>query len=330
MTDEFEDELRRAHASGGRAGGLHGTRHGRAASSRRRGNGDVRSTTRAPRSVRATTGCRAPSPPRWSSPCCSAHLAAKENDQQLALREEAAGLEARRELMQALRVTSQKLDLAYEAVNAPPPAQRRGEPHMKTLILKIAAALLLAALAPAALAQSPSPAKGLLRLPEFAATRGQGQRIGQRDARRQAARHGLPILERRGSRTGRGEEALHLADAASTCAATRSTRISHIRRRTSTACAASSPRPAGAASSKRAARRRTPTSTCSSSSSTDKAQGLAIIASEPREFTIVNIVGNIDLEHLHDLEGNFGVPDLGIEVGKTTTPAPAPAPAPKK
>jgi hypothetical protein len=50
-------------------------------------------------------------------------FAAKKNDQQLAHREEAAGLEARRELMEALRVTSQKLDLAYEAVNAPPPAQ---------------------------------------------------------------------------------------------------------------------------------------------------------------------------------------------------------------
>jgi len=48
----------------------------------------------------------------------------------------------------------------------------------------------------------------------------------------------------------------------------------------------------------------------------EKAQGLAIIASEPREFTIVNIVGNIDLEQLHDLEGNFGVPALGIETGK--------------
>jgi len=45
----------------------------------------------------------------------------------------------------------------------------------------------------------------------------------------------------------------------------------------------------------------------------NKAQGLAIIASEPREFTIVNIVGNIDLAQLHDLEGNFGVPDLEIE-----------------
>jgi hypothetical protein len=56
-----------------------------------------------------------------------------------------------------------------------------------------------------------------------------------------------------------------------------------------------------------------------------KARGLAIIASEPREFTIVNVVGTIDLEQLHELEGNFGVPDLQIETGKkpaTTTPNP--------
>jgi hypothetical protein len=57
----------------------------------------------------------------------------------------------------------------------------------------------------------------------------------------------------------------------------------------------------------------------------EKAQGLAIIASEPREFTIVNIVGNIDLEQLHDLEGNFGVPDLEIDTGKKP-----PAPEKKK
>jgi hypothetical protein len=37
-------------------------------------------------------------------------------------RAEQQGLEASRELMQALRVTSQKLDLAYEAVNSPPAA----------------------------------------------------------------------------------------------------------------------------------------------------------------------------------------------------------------
>jgi hypothetical protein len=64
----------------------------------------------------------------------------------------------------------------------------------------------------------------------------------------------------------------------------------------------------------------------------DRAQGLAVIASEPREFTIVNIVGTIDLEQLHDLEGNFSIPRLEIEAGQkpATTPTPAPAPAKPK
>jgi uncharacterized protein DUF4252 len=48
-----------------------------------------------------------------------------------------------------------------------------------------------------------------------------------------------------------------------------------------------------------------------------KANGLAIIAAEPREFTIVNIVGSVDLEKLHKLEGQFGIPKLEIE--KTPT-----------
>jgi Domain of unknown function (DUF4252) len=49
---------------------------------------------------------------------------------------------------------------------------------------------------------------------------------------------------------------------------------------------------------------------------TDKNQaiGLAIIASEPRQFTIVNIVGAIDLEKLHKLEGQFGVPKLDVDL----------------
>jgi hypothetical protein len=42
------------------------------------------------------------------------------------------------------------------------------------------------------------------------------------------------------------------------------------------------------------------------------ANGLAIIASEPREFTIVNIVGSIDLAKLHRLEGKFGIPKLDL------------------
>jgi hypothetical protein len=41
-----------------------------------------------------------------------------------------------------------------------------------------------------------------------------------------------------------------------------------------------------------------------------RTRGLAIIAIEPRELTIVNIVGAIDLEKLHRLEGHFGIPRL--------------------
>jgi hypothetical protein len=61
-----------------------------------------------------------------------------------------------------------------------------------------------------------------------------------------------------------------------------------------------------------------------------KAKSLAIIASEPREFAIVNIVGSIDLEQLHDLEGRFGVPELEIETGKKPAPPAAAAPPPRK
>lgn len=45
----------------------------------------------------------------------------------------------------------------------------------------------------------------------------------------------------------------------------------------------------------------------------NRALGLAIIATEPREFTIVNIVGSVDLDKLHQLEGKFGVPKLELE-----------------
>jgi Domain of unknown function (DUF4252) len=42
----------------------------------------------------------------------------------------------------------------------------------------------------------------------------------------------------------------------------------------------------------------------------DKVKGLAVIASEPREFTIVNIVGSIDLDKISQLEGEFGIPKM--------------------
>jgi hypothetical protein len=38
--------------------------------------------------------------------------------------------------------------------------------------------------------------------------------------------------------------------------------------------------------------------------------GLAILSAEPRQLTIVNIVGRIDLERLRKLEGQFGIPRL--------------------
>jgi len=42
----------------------------------------------------------------------------------------------------------------------------------------------------------------------------------------------------------------------------------------------------------------------------ERINGLVIIATEPREFTIVNIVGNIDIERLSRLEGEFGIPKI--------------------
>lgn len=44
----------------------------------------------------------------------------------------------------------------------------------------------------------------------------------------------------------------------------------------------------------------------------NKVGGLAVIAAEAKELTIVNIVGPIDLEKLSSLEGTFGIPDLEI------------------
>jgi hypothetical protein len=48
----------------------------------------------------------------------------------------------------------------------------------------------------------------------------------------------------------------------------------------------------------------------------DQIAGLAVLSSEDRELTVVNIVGPVDLEKLAKLEGQFGVPDLGIEKTK--------------
>ena len=44
--------------------------------------------------------------------------------------------------------------------------------------------------------------------------------------------------------------------------------------------------------------------------------GLAIIASEPKELTVVNIVGSIDIDKLTALEGHMGVPKMDLEKGE--------------
>ena len=49
--------------------------------------------------------------------------------------------------------------------------------------------------------------------------------------------------------------------------------------------------------------------------STGRIDGLAILALEPKRLTLVNIVGTIDLEKLSQLEGQFGIPELGIGSG---------------
>jgi Domain of unknown function (DUF4252) len=41
--------------------------------------------------------------------------------------------------------------------------------------------------------------------------------------------------------------------------------------------------------------------------------GLVVLATEPKEFTVVNILGPINLEKLAKLEGQFGIPDLESE-----------------
>jgi predicted RNA-binding protein with PIN domain len=45
--------------------------------------------------------------------------------------------------------------------------------------------------------------------------------------------------------------------------------------------------------------------------------GLALLAVDPKEVTVVNIIGPVDLEKLSELEGQFGIPELRIEHSKT-------------
>jgi hypothetical protein len=45
-----------------------------------------------------------------------------------------------------------------------------------------------------------------------------------------------------------------------------------------------------------------------------KVDGMVIVTRAPRALSIVNIVGSVDLEKLRQLEGKFGVPQLGLDV----------------
>ncbi len=49
-----------------------------------------------------------------------------------------------------------------------------------------------------------------------------------------------------------------------------------------------------------------------------KPAGFTILSAQPRELTIVNIIGEIDLERLRALEGQFGVPKWDSERRKDT------------
>jgi hypothetical protein len=53
-----------------------------------------------------------------------------------------------------------------------------------------------------------------------------------------------------------------------------------------------------------------------------KMTGLAVLAAEPRELTVVNIVGPIDLSKLGKLQGQLGIPDMKLEMRPRTAKSP--------
>lgn len=44
----------------------------------------------------------------------------------------------------------------------------------------------------------------------------------------------------------------------------------------------------------------------------DEIQGIVVIAAEPKELTVVNILGNIRPEQIQELGGKFGIPEIGL------------------
>jgi len=51
----------------------------------------------------------------------------------------------------------------------------------------------------------------------------------------------------------------------------------------------------------------------------DNVAGMAVLHNDEKELTVVNIVGPVNLDKLAQLEGQFGVPELGIESQKPKT-----------
>jgi hypothetical protein len=50
----------------------------------------------------------------------------------------------------------------------------------------------------------------------------------------------------------------------------------------------------------------------------ERVEGLAVLSSEPKELTVINIVGNVDMEKLARLQGQFGIPNLELESAPVT------------
>ncbi len=48
----------------------------------------------------------------------------------------------------------------------------------------------------------------------------------------------------------------------------------------------------------------------------DKITGVAIVVAEPKEFTVVNLSGTIDMDSLADLSGHFGMPKIEAAPGQ--------------
>jgi hypothetical protein len=55
--------------------------------------------------------------------------------------------------------------------------------------------------------------------------------------------------------------------------------------------------------------------------------GLLIVSEEPKELTIVNIAGKINLDQLRQLQGHMGVPEMPDVIGDALPPAPPSPPS---